>query len=56
MIRECRKSEFNTIFEIINEAAQADRGVIPQDRYGFILRKCYGRISELLGQQNGDAF
>ena len=31
MIRECKDSEFNTISEIINDAAQAYRGVIPQD-------------------------
>ena len=33
MIRQCKESEFNTIFEIINDAAQAYRGVIPQDRW-----------------------
>ena len=31
MIRECKDSDFNTISEIINDAAQAYRGVIPQD-------------------------
>lgn len=32
MIRECTESDFNTIFEIINDAAKAYRGVIPEDR------------------------
>ena len=31
MIRECKESDVNTISEIINDAAQAYRGVIPQD-------------------------
>jgi N-acetylglutamate synthase-like GNAT family acetyltransferase len=33
MIRECTESDFKTIFEIINDAAQAYRGVIPEDRW-----------------------
>jgi len=33
MIRECREADFNTISEIINDAAQAYRGVIPEDRW-----------------------
>ena len=33
MIRECTKSDFNRIFEIINDAAQAYKGVIPDDRW-----------------------
>lgn len=33
MIRECTDSDFNTIFEIINDAAQAYRGIIPDDRW-----------------------
>lgn len=33
MIRECTESDFTTIFEIINEAAQAYKGVIPEDRW-----------------------
>jgi len=33
MIRECRESDFNTIFEIINDAAQAYKRVIPEDRW-----------------------
>ena len=33
MIRKCKESDFNKIFEIINDAAQAYRKVIPQDRW-----------------------
>ena len=33
MIRECTKSDFNRIFEIINDAAQAYKGIIPDDRW-----------------------
>ena len=33
MIRKCEESDFNTIFEIINDAAQAYKGIIPQDRW-----------------------
>ena len=33
MIRKCKESDFNTIFEIINDAAQAYKGVIPEDRW-----------------------
>ncbi len=33
MIRECRESDFNTIFDIINDAAQAYKGIIPEDRW-----------------------
>lgn len=33
MIRECTKSDFNRIFDIINDAAQAYKGVIPDDRW-----------------------
>ena len=31
MIRGCREADFTTILEIINEAAQAYKGVIPDD-------------------------
>jgi N-acetylglutamate synthase-like GNAT family acetyltransferase len=31
MIRPCDDSEFETIYEIVNDAAQAYRGVIPKD-------------------------
>lgn len=33
MIRKCKKSDFNTILEIINDAAQAYKGIIPRDRW-----------------------
>jgi len=33
MIRQCNESDFNTLFEIINDAAQAYKGIIPEDRW-----------------------
>ena len=33
MIRRCMESDFETIYAIINEAAEANRGVIPADRW-----------------------
>ena len=33
MIRKCDESDFEIIFEIINEAAQAYKGIIPEDRW-----------------------
>ena len=33
MIRPCTDTDFDTIFSIINEAAEAYRGVIPEDRW-----------------------
>ena len=33
MIRPCRSDEFGVIGEIINDAAQAYQGVIPEDRW-----------------------
>jgi N-acetylglutamate synthase-like GNAT family acetyltransferase len=33
MIRKCKGSDFETISEIINDAAQAYKGVIPADRW-----------------------
>ena len=33
MIRRCKESDFNTIFEIINDGAQAYKGIIPEDRW-----------------------
>jgi len=33
MIRKCESSDLDTIFEIINEAAVAYKGVIPDDRW-----------------------
>jgi N-acetylglutamate synthase-like GNAT family acetyltransferase len=33
MIRKCTEADHNTIFEIINDAAQAYKGIIPNDRW-----------------------
>ena len=33
MIRPCRDADFEAVFEIVNDAAQAYRGVIPADRW-----------------------
>jgi N-acetylglutamate synthase-like GNAT family acetyltransferase len=33
MIRQCNKSDFDTILEIINDAARAYKGIIPEDRW-----------------------
>lgn len=33
MIRPCQKSEFEIMYDIINDAAQAYRGIIPADRW-----------------------
>jgi N-acetylglutamate synthase-like GNAT family acetyltransferase len=33
VIRPCREREFETIYEIIDDAAQAYRGIIPADRW-----------------------
>jgi len=33
VIRQCRQSDFETMYAIINDAAQAYRGVIPADRW-----------------------
>jgi N-acetylglutamate synthase-like GNAT family acetyltransferase len=33
MIRKCTEADFNTIFGIINDAAQVYKGVIPDDRW-----------------------
>ena len=46
MIRICKESDLNTIFEIINEAAQAYKGVIPQDRW----HEPYMSLEELRAQ------
>ncbi len=43
MIRQCRSDEFEAIGEIINDAAQAYRGVIPEDRW----HKPYMSLAEL---------
>ena len=33
MIRECVDADFEAVYEIINDAAQAYRGIIPPDRW-----------------------
>jgi len=33
MIRQCKKSDFNALVEIINEASQAYKEIIPDDRW-----------------------
>jgi hypothetical protein len=33
MIRQCNDSDFEAIYEIINDAAEAYRSVIPDDRW-----------------------
>jgi GNAT superfamily N-acetyltransferase len=43
MIRKCNDSDFETVFEIINDGAQAYQGVIPADR----LREPYMDKDEL---------
>ena len=53
VIRECTKTDFNTIFEIINDAAQAYKGVIPEDR----LNEPYMSLEELKAEiENGIVF
>ena len=53
MIRQCKESDFNTILEIINDAAQAYKGVIPEDRWN----EPYMRFEELMHEiGNGVVF
>ncbi|UCG79083.1 MAG: GNAT family N-acetyltransferase [Nitrospirota bacterium] len=33
MIRKCTEEDFETVFEIVNDAAAAYKGVIPEDRW-----------------------
>ena len=33
MIRECTEADFEAIYEIINDSAEAYRGIIPADRW-----------------------
>jgi N-acetylglutamate synthase-like GNAT family acetyltransferase len=46
MIRRCKEPDFNTIFEIINDAAQAYKGIIPEDRWS----EPYMPFEELIGE------
>ncbi len=44
MIRQCKEADFKTIFEIINDAAKAYKGVIPEDRW----KEPYMPLEELM--------
>jgi N-acetylglutamate synthase-like GNAT family acetyltransferase len=46
MIRKCKESDHDAIFEIINDAAQAYKSVIPQDRW----HEPYMSLEELRAQ------
>lgn len=46
MIRVCTESDYNRISEIINDAAQAYKGIIPQDRW----HEPYMSLAELRAQ------
>ncbi len=48
MIKETGPEDFNDIFEIINDAAQAYKGVIPDDRW----HEPYMTVDELRGQMD----
>ena len=39
-IRECADNDFDAIFEIINDAAQAYKGIIPEDRWHEPYMSC----------------
>ena len=47
MIRRCKESDFNIIFEIINDAARAYKGVIPEDRWNDPYMAFEELISEI---------
>lgn len=40
MIRRCTEKDFESVYEIVNDAAQAYRGVIPADRYNEPYMSC----------------
>jgi N-acetylglutamate synthase-like GNAT family acetyltransferase len=46
MIRQCKEADFKTIFEIINDAAYAYKGVIPEDRW----KEPYMPLEELMSE------
>ncbi|MBT8333624.1 MAG: GNAT family N-acetyltransferase [Deltaproteobacteria bacterium] len=53
MIRKFKESDFNMIFEIINDAAQAYKGIIPKDRW----HEPYMPFEELMKEiENGVVF
>ena len=33
MIRRCNRDDFETVYAIINDAAEAYKGIIPEDRW-----------------------
>ena len=47
MIQQCKESDFNIIFEIINDAARAYKGVIPEDRWNDPYMAFEELISEI---------
>ena len=50
MIRKCGDADFEAIYEIINQAAQAYRGIIPEDRW----KEPYMPRGELKGEIDAD--
>jgi N-acetylglutamate synthase-like GNAT family acetyltransferase len=50
MIRKCDDHDFNTIYEIINEAAEVYKGIIPADRW----KEPYMPIDELRHEIDAD--
>ena len=46
MIRRCQEADFNAVFEIINDAARAYKGVIPEDRW----KEPYMPFEELMSE------
>jgi N-acetylglutamate synthase-like GNAT family acetyltransferase len=52
MIRKCTESDFNRIFEIVNDAAHAYKGIIPEDRW----HEPYMPIDELREESENGVF
>jgi len=52
LIRKCGKEDREAIFKVINEAAKAYKGVIPEDRYG----EPYMPMGELLTEMDEMTF
>jgi GNAT superfamily N-acetyltransferase len=61
MIRKCKDNDFETIYHIINQAAEAYRGVIPADRWNTPymprqeLREQIAAGVQFWGYQEGEA-
>lgn len=64
MIRQCNDNDFNDIYEIINDAASAYKGIIPEDRWhepymseselraqisDGVVFSCYSSDNEIIG-------